>query len=307
MLSDPAMLVFDIKRYAINDGPGIRITIFMKGCPLSCVWCHNPEGISSKKEILYMKNKCIGCQTCVSACPNQALMLTADGIVIDHQLCARCGICTEECPTKALEMSGTVYTTDQLMEEIEKEALFMDHSEGGVTFCGGEPLLHPQPLIELLKRCGEQGIHRAVDTTLLARPETVREVMKHTDLFLVDLKHMDSSKHAYYCGVPNELILSNLRMIAGAGCDFYLRIPLIEGVNADEENIRDSADFLASLPWKHRTVNLLPYHDIGKNKHDKLRTAYNPAHYRMETPSEETIARCRRIFAEKGIDTTVGG
>ena len=301
------MLVFDIKRYAINDGPGIRITIFMKGCPLSCVWCHNPEGLSSRKEKLYTKKKCIGCQTCVKACPEQALTLTPDGIVTDRTCCTLCGTCAEVCPALAMEISGTEYSTDALMKEIEKETVFMDRSEGGVTFCGGEPLLHPEPLLELLRRCGEQGIHRAVDTTLFARPEIVREVMDNCELFLVDLKQMDSDKHKHYCGVPNELILANLRMIAEAGHDFYLRIPLIEGVNADEENITRSARFLASLPWKHRTVNLLLYHDIGKGKHEKLGTIYNPGHCAFATPSDETVERCRGIFANYGIETAIGG
>lgn len=301
------MLVFDIKRYAINDGPGIRITIFMKGCPLSCVWCHNPEGLSSRKEKLYTKKKCIGCQICVKACPEQALTLTPDGVVTDRTLCTLCGTCAEVCPALAMEISGTKYSTDALMKEIEKETVFMDRSEGGVTFCGGEPLLHPEPLLELLRRCGEQGIHRAVDTTLFARPEVVREVMDNCELFLVDLKQMDSAKHKHFCGVPNEPILANLRMIAEAGHDFYLRIPLIEGVNADEENITRSAEFLASLPWKHRTVNLLLYHDIGKGKHEKLGTIYNPGHCAFATPSDETVERCRGIFANYGIETAIGG
>ncbi|MBC8601473.1 glycyl-radical enzyme activating protein [Parabacteroides acidifaciens] len=301
------MLVFDIKRYAINDGPGIRITIFMKGCPLSCVWCHNPEGLSSRKEKLYTKKKCIGCQTCVKACPEQALTLTPDGIVTDRTRCTLCGTCAEVCPALAMEISGTEYSTDALMKEIEKETVFMDRSEGGVTFCGGEPLLHPEPLLELLRRCGEQGIHRAVDTTLFARPEIVRKVMDNCELFLVDLKQMDSAKHKHFCGVPNEPILANLRMIAEAGHDFYLRIPLIEGVNADEENITRSAEFLASLPWKYRTVNLLLYHDIGKGKHEKLGTIYNPGHCAFATPSDETVERCRGIFANYGIETAIGG
>ena len=210
------MFVFDIKRYAINDGPGIRITIFMKGCPLSCVWCHNPEGISSRKQKLYTKKKCIGCRTCVEACPEQALTLTPEGIVTDGARCTLCGICAEVCPAMAMEISGTEYSAEALMKEIEKEIVFMDRSEGGVTFCGGEPLLHPGPLLDLLRRCGERGIHRAVDTTLFARPEIVRDVMDNCELLLVDLKQMDSAKHAKYCGVPNELILSNLRMVAEA-------------------------------------------------------------------------------------------
>ena len=141
-------LIFDIKRYAINDGPGIRITIFMKGCPLSCVWCHNPEGLSVGKEKLYTKKKCIGCRTCVEACPSQALVLTAEGIVTDTGRCTLCGMCAEVCPSLAMEISGREYSTTELMKEIEKETLFMDRSEGGVTFCGGEPLMHPAELLE---------------------------------------------------------------------------------------------------------------------------------------------------------------
>lgn len=298
-------LIFDIKRYAINDGPGIRITIFMKGCPLSCVWCHNPEGLSSRKQKLYTKKKCIGCRTCVDTCPRQALALTPDGIVTDRSLCNLCGKCAELCPAMAMEMSGTEYTVDFLINEIEKETVVMDRSEGGVTFCGGEPLLHPDMLLEMLRRCGKLGIHRAVDTTLLAQPEIVRKVMEHSELFLVDLKLMDTVKHKLYCGVPNELILSNLRMVAEAGQEFHIRIPLIEGVNADEENITRSAEFLASLPWQHRVVNLLPYHDIGKSKHNKLGTVYNPDHYPMAAPSKEIMQRTIDIFKTFGLDVMI--
>lgn len=300
-------LIFDIKRYAINDGPGIRITLFMKGCPLSCVWCHNPEGIAPGKEKLYTRKKCIGCQTCVKACPAQALRLTPDGIVTDRTLCTVCGKCADVCPTLAMEISGKEYTISSLMEEIEKETMVMDRSEGGVTFCGGEPLMHPELLLELLKRCGDLGIHRAVDTTLFARPEIVRQVMEHTELFLIDLKHMDSEKHRTYCGVPNELILSNLRMIAEGGKDFFVRIPLIEGVNADAENIRRSAQFLAELPWTRKTVNLLLYHDIGKGKHEKMGTYYNPEAFPMATPSPAVQQQCIAIFEEYGIEAVVGG
>lgn len=300
-------LVFDIKRYAINDGPGIRITIFMKGCPLSCVWCHNPEGIRARKEKLYTKKKCIGCQSCVEVCTEKALRLTADGIVCDDDLCLLCGKCVEACPTTALEMSGTEYSIDYLMNEIIKETAFMDQSSGGVTFCGGEPLMHPDMLLELLRRCGEEGIHRVVDTTLYAKPETVNEVMRHCEMFLVDLKHMDSEKHRYYCGTPNERILSNLRMMAESGADFFIRIPLIEGVNADEENIRRSAEFLSSISWQRKVVNLLPYHDIGKNKHEKLRTIYNRGNVPMQAPSEEVQQRTISLFNEYGIEAMIGG
>lgn len=303
----PKNLLFDIKRYAINDGPGIRITLFTKGCPLHCVWCHNPEGIALRKELLYTKKKCIGCQTCVETCPQGALQLTPDGIVNDREKCLLCGKCVAECPTLALEMSGTEYTYDQLMAEIEKETEVMDQSHGGVTFCGGEPLLQPEFLLEMLHRCGEKDIHRTVDTTLYARPELVKTVADNCELFLVDLKVMDSEKHRRYCGVPNELILSNIRMVAEMGHSFWIRIPLIKGVNADEENLEQSAAFLASIPWKEKKIDLLAYHDIGKNKHEKLGTTYNPEQIKMETPSEEEKEQAISIFQKHGLNASFGG
>lgn len=299
--------IFDIKRYAIHDGPGIRITIFLKGCPLSCVWCHNPEGISPRKERLYTRKKCIGCGHCVEVCPVQAVRLTPRGVEADRKACRACGRCAEVCPTLATELSGVDWTAEALMREIEKETLFMDRSEGGVTFCGGEPLMQPDFLADLLRRCGAAGIHRAVDTTLYARQEVVDEIAGETDLFLVDLKTMDSEVHRRFCGVPNELILSNLCRLAATGRDFLIRIPLIEGVNADEENIRRSAAFLASLPWERRTVHLLPYHEIGSSKHEKRGTVYNPSAYSMKAPSEERQQQCARWLAEAGLEVVIGG
>lgn len=300
-------LVFDIKRYAINDGPGIRITLFLKGCPLSCVWCHNPEGIRNGRDKLYTRQKCLGCGSCVQVCPQQALTLTPEGIVTDRERCTLCGRCADACPTQAMEISGTEYSLDYLMHEIEKEIPFMDQSGGGVTFCGGEPLLHADFLLKLLKRCGEQGIHRAVDTTLLARPKVIDEVMRHCDLLLIDLKSMDSDVHRLYCNVPNELILANIRRVAEADFPYYIRIPLIEGVNADATNIERSAAFLASLPRHPEQVNLLPYHDIGKGKHEKLGTVYNPKGYPMAPPSETVQQQCLRLFEAYGLKATIGG
>lgn len=301
------MLIFDIKRYSINDGPGIRITIFMKGCPLSCVWCHNPEGLSECKEKLYTKNRCISCGICVESCPQKALSITSNGILTDRFRCIRCGICVEQCPAMAMEISGKEYSPDVLIKEIEKETIFMDNSGGGVTFCGGEPLYNHIQLIEMLKICGTRGIHRAVDTSLFAKRDTVLEVMDNCELFIVDLKHIDSDKHRLFCGVPNELILSNISMVTEAGGNLHIRIPLIEGVNTDIDNIKRSAEYLAGLNWVRRTVNLLPYHEIGKGKCDKLGKTYNPSQYLLETPSQETIQRCSDIFADHEIKVIIGG
>lgn len=298
-------LIFDIKKYAINDGPGIRITIFFKGCPLSCAWCHNPESIERNAQKMYTASKCIGAVKCIEICPNNALQLTADGIKTDAERCNLCGKCAEVCPTKAIEMSGREYTTDELMRIIERETLFFDHSEGGVTFSGGEPLMHREKLIDLLDRCGERDIHRVLDTTLFAKPGLVLEVARRTELFLVDLKAWDSKVHRQYTGVPNEQILANIRLLAENGSDFIIRIPFIDGVNADEETIRNEAAFLASIPWKRKEVNLLVYHDIARNKHQKLGSSYATGDF--APPSEETIRRAQRIFEEYGIRATVGG
>ena len=300
-------LIFDIKRYSVNDGPGIRTTIFLKGCPLRCVWCHNPEGLEPKPQRMYTKSKCIGCQSCVEVCPQQVLALTPEGIVADESKCVLCQQCADVCPSLAMKFGGKEWKMEELMAVIEKERKVMEDSGGGVTICGGEPLMHYQYTLELLQELKKRRFHRAVDTTLLSNAAIIKEVAANCELFLVDLKLMDSERHRFYTGVPNEKILANIRMIAEMGCDFFIRIPLIEGVNADEQNIDESAHFLASIPWNRKVVNLLPYHDIGKGKHEKLGTKYNPDSIPMAAPSQETQQRCIAQFKHYGITATIGG
>ena len=300
-------LLFDIKRYAIHDGPGIRTTLFLKGCPLRCIWCHNPESWSPLPQRLYKKQRCIGCHSCVDACPQGALVLTPDGIRPTGQPCTLCGTCARECPASALEMSGRTWPMEELMAEVEKERGMMERSGGGVTLCGGEPLMHPVYLLELLQELGRRGFHRAVDTTLYASPEVVRSVAGHCELLLVDLKLMDSARHERFTGVPNETILRNIRLVAELDVPFFIRIPLIEGINADEANLEASAVFLASLPHGPGEVDLLPYHDIGKGKHERLGTKYNPDGIPMSTPSETVQQRALALFASYGLTARIGG
>lgn len=297
--------LFDIKRYSINDGPGVRVTVFFKGCPLTCKWCHNPESQSSKTQRLYNKNKCIGCNSCVEACTQNALTLTPNGIVIDEYKCLLCGKCAEVCPTNATEMSGTDYTEEEIMAAIVKETNLMDSSGGGVTFSGGEPLMYYKDLKRLLILCGEEGIHRAVDTSGYIKSDVIYEIMPHTDLFLYDLKQMDSAIHRKWTGVDNTLILKNLKIISDNNSNYHIRIPLVEGVNTDEWNINATIEFLKSLKHKPGVVGLLPYHNIATNKYERMGKIYDETG--MSEPPKEKQAQILASFLNNGFNAIIGG
>jgi len=298
-------LIFDIKRYAINDGPGIRIVVFFKGCNLNCAWCHNPESISGESELMYAQSKCIQCGTCVAACPENAISLAPERIIIDRQRCSICGRCAAVCPTKAIEISGKPMTAGELMDEIEKERIFFDQSGGGVTFSGGEPLLQDEFLIKLLSECGRRGIHTAVDTAGLVNTSILLEVARHTDLFLFDLKMMDSDKHREWTWVPNVKILDNLKILAETGAKIVIRIPLISGVNDDAENLTRTARFISELPGEKKIVHLLSYHNIAQTKYQKLGRSDD---FRiLEKPTKELLNQAKTIFRQSGIEVSIGG
>ncbi len=298
-------LIFDVKKYSINDGPGIRVTIFFKGCPLHCAWCHNPESISSRIQKMYNAGKCIGCNACVDVCPEKACKLTPNGIVTDPERCTSCGACADICPTKATEMSGRVVTVDEIMAIAEKERVFFEQSGGGVTISGGEPLLQSDFLVELLDELGARSIHRAVDTTGFAKTEILLKVAERTDLFLYDLKMMDSQRHKKWAGVENGQILKNLQLLAETGAAINIRIPLVKSVNDDDVNIEQTAAFVASLAGEKKQVNLLPYHNIAANKYLKLGETYDSSD--MAEPSEKELTHVVAIFADFGLEAIVGG
>ena len=298
-------LIFDVKRYAINDGPGIRVVIFFKGCNLQCAWCHNPEGISGKVEKMFTPAKCIRCGTCVEACPEKAITLTPEGIITNGDLCTVCGKCAEVCPTKAIEMSGKQMTVSEIMEVIEKERIFFDQSGGGVTFSGGEPLVHTKILIELLDECGKRGIHRAVDTAGNVSTEIILEVARRTDLFLYDIKMMDLGSHMEWTKAGNAKILANLKALSENGAQIIIRIPLIGGVNDTDQNIEQTAAFIAGLAGDKKEVHLLPYHSIAQHKYSKLGKSDN--FEQLQEPDNETLFRAVAIFAAYGIQAGIGG
>ena len=298
-------LIFDVKRYAINDGPGIRVTIFFKGCPLSCRWCHNPESISPDVQKLYTASKCIGATECIKVCDQNALTLTKDGIVTDPDRCNLCGACADACPTRAIEMSGKPESIEDLLKIIKNERLLFDTSGGGVTFSGGEPLMHHKFLIALLDACGAEGIHRTVDTTGYASPDILLAVASRTDHFLYDIKLMDSKKHKEYTGVANEKILSNLKLLAATGASINIRIPLISGVNADDDNIHKTAEFILSLAGDKKQVNLLPHHNIAQKKYEKLGKTVDLSG--MSEPTSQEQDHVLSLFASYGIPAIIGG
>ena len=239
------------------------------------------------------------------ACPEKAITLTQEGIITDSELCKMSGKCAEVCPTKAIEISGKVSSVAEIMHEIEKERVFFDQSGGGVTFSGGEPLLQPEFLIELLDECGSRGIHRAVDTAGFVNTDIILEVAKRTDLFLYDLKMMDSEKHRKWVGVPNEKILENLKALSGTGARIIIRIPLIGGVNDDPENMEATARFVAELSGEKKEVNLLPYHKIAQTKYQKLG---RPDDFQLlAEPDKECSIAGDFEFSEIWIMASIGG
>ncbi len=296
--------VFNIMKYAVHDGPGIRNTVFLKGCPLNCWWCHNPESQELKPQLTFFPNRCIGCMDCIAACKENAIKAVDGKVVTDLDKCKNNGDCTLVCFAEAREMAGQSMSVDQVVKELLKDKIFYDESGGGVTFSGGEPLVQKTYLLELLKEMKKLGIHTTIDTCGYASSETIKEVAGLTDLFLFDLKHMNSEKHEKYTGVPNDLILENLNILHSMGKEIIIRIPIIPGFNDSDEELNELRNYIATLK-NVKEVNLLPYHNIGQEKYNRIGKPYKMKD--VKEPSQDDMEYAANIMNGNGIKVKIGG
>ncbi|MDL2298560.1 glycyl-radical enzyme activating protein [Synergistaceae bacterium OttesenSCG-928-D05] len=296
-------IVFDIKKYSIHDGPGVRTAVHMKGCPLTCWWCHNPESQKMSPDVLFRPEKCIGCGACLSVCPVNAIALRDGMPHIDRALCTGCGACESICPPVAHELCGREMTVDELMEELRRDEIFF-RDGGGVTFSGGEPLMQPGFVLEALDMCGQEGYHRAVDTSGFVSAQVILDAVKVTDLFLYDLKHMDPAAHKLYTGVDNAIILENLALIADAGALINIRFPFMPGLNTDDENVHALGKFVSRLNGI-TAVNILPYHAVARGKHERWDMEYKLPD--LLPPTEHQLRHAAKIIESYGLKTHIGG
>ncbi len=301
-------LITNLQRFSIHDGPGIRTTVFLKGCPLRCLWCHNPETMDTRAEVMLRDDRCLGCDRCAPVCePGIAgrLMPGSD----EHRpdaTCERCGSCADACPSTARERTGLTMSVDEVVAAALRDRTYYEQSGGGVTFSGGEPLSAANAgfTLEALAACRRAGLHTAVDTCGYADREAVLEAGRRADVVLYDLKIIDPDRHCAATGADNRVILDNLRALSAAGADVRIRTPLVPGFTADDENLEAVAMFAASLPGRH-PVHLLPFHRIARDKYGRLGRE-NPL-TDLEPPTDEAVAAAAERVRVHVADVRVGG
>ncbi|MFX1274087.1 MAG: glycyl-radical enzyme activating protein [Promethearchaeota archaeon] len=267
--------IFEVLRMSTEDGPGIRTTVFFQQCPLTCKWCHNPESISNKPQLQWFKHKCIGCKTCIETCQNEVLSLDKNGLQIDREKCKSCGQCAEECPSTALVITAKWWNLNDLFHEILKDKVYYTNSKGGITVSGGEPTLHPHFLLRFLRMCKENGISTALDTCGIASQKIYEKLIPYIDLFLLDIKEIDSQKHKIWTGVSNEKILDNAVWLSNKlnenNKNIWIRTPIIPKFTATEENIKGIGDFIVQkLNNFPERWDLLAFNNLCSAKYERL-------------------------------------
>lgn len=299
-------LILNIQKYSLHDGDGIRTTVFFKGCPLECIWCHNPESQAYNKEVLYNEEKCTKCEVCIDKCPHKAIYIDDNNICLNKKNCEFCETCIDYCLNNAREIVGKTYEIKDLMKEIVKDMMFYEESGGGVTLSGGEVMTQDINYIKTVASlCKEKGISVAIDTCGYAKFENYEAILPFVDTFLYDIKLIDEEKHKLFTNKSNDLILGNLTKLSENGANINIRIPLIEGINVDKENIeiKKIIDFIKPLNIKK--VNLLPYHNIGMHKYKKLYMNYEGQN--LSRPSDEKLEEIKQIFITNNFETKIGG
>lgn len=301
--ADRKGLIFNIQRYSIHDGPGIRTTVFLKGCPLRCKWCSNPESISPFPEILVRNSKCDGCRKCVEVCQREAIIFSESGLQLDRAACDRCMKCIEVCHADALEIAGRYANMDEILDECSRDDTFYRNSGGGVTLSGGEPLLQADFAINLLKECKSNGLGTALDTSGYVAWETLQKALQYTDILLFDIKHLHAKAHREGTGVDNSLIINNLEKLSGLErTRVWIRIPLIPGYN-------DSENYIAELAARLKTVrvekiSLLGYHEWGKQKYEALGRDYTMKD--CEPLAQQKLQGIMEQLQRSNLEVTIG-
>lgn len=299
--------IFNVQSYCIHDGPGIRSTVFVKGCPLTCRWCQNPESQLAKPQLMFYVDKCVSCGGCAAVCPEGAVAWQPESKpATDRDTCTACGACAAVCPAKAREITGQTVTVGEALEQALADKLFFDGSGGGMTISGGEPLMQPEFTAALFEAAQAEGVHTAIETCNFASRAVVDRVYAHVDLALCDIKHMDSAVHQAITGVPNEGILDNILYIRRTlKKPMAIRIPVVPGYNGDLENIGAAARFVAEQLGTDVPLHLLPYHRLGESKGQSLERADYELH--VEPPTDEYMAERKALAESFGLDVRIGG
>lgn len=299
--------ITDIQKYSIHDGDGIRTTVFFKGCPLTCTWCHNPETQSYSRQLLFQAERCTGCGSCVKACPNKAISIKEGIAVTREDRCRQCGVCLDYCLQNIRELSGRYYSVEELVREIEKDRAFYEQSGGGVTLSGGEVLAQDMDYLEeLLSTLYRKGYRANIDTCGQVPFERMKIVLPYVHTFLYDVKLMDPALHKKYTGADNTLILENLVKLSGEGASLWIRIPVIGGVNDNRSNMEQTAEFLKEEGILVKQINLLPYHNTGSGKYKRLNQDYKGE--TLHTPLTEDLESFAAVFKQYGFNNVkIGG